>query len=222
VNVLLNRLAALGEAWDRAAATTRRAPRNVGTALANRPSRRAGIVVALVVLVLYLIAIGDIAFSISGRWSSAPFLQTAPGNVLATRAPYLFEPVLALHLTGHVAVFLSPINLLLGAIVAALAGANLATARYVTRHAPCRRGYGRLLGALPAFLLGFACCTPTLLLALGTSTSAAVLPVVLPLRPIFYPLTLALLLTALVWGTRGMAVTSSPPPAVSPRPARKA
>jgi hypothetical protein len=202
VNPLLAGLATLGDTWDRAASTTRQTTRYVRAALASRLARRAGMITAIVVLVLYLLAIGDIAISASGRWATAPLLQTAPENVLHARAPYLFEPVLALHPSAHLAVFVSPLNLLLGALVAALAGCNLAVASYSAQRAACRRrGYGRLLGALPAFLLGFACCTPTVLLALGASTGAAILPVLLPLRPIFYPLTLLLLVTGLVWGT---------------------
>lgn len=192
-------LAKLGDTWDGVAAAVRATPRRAGAALAVR--RRTGIITAAVVLVLYLFSIGDLAISASGRWASAPLLQAAPDNLLDTRAPYLFEPVLALYPNAHFAVFLSPVNLLLGTIVAVLAGVNVA----VARHAACRRGYGRLLGVLPAFLLGFACCAPTLLLALGTGTGAALLPLLLPLRPIFYPLTLLLLITTLVWGTHRLA-----------------
>jgi hypothetical protein len=54
---------------------------------------------------------------------------------------------------------------------------------------------------LPAFLLGFACCVPTFLLVLGSGTAAALLPVLIPLRPVFYPLTLLMLTGTLVWGT---------------------
>lgn len=105
----------------------------------------------------------------SRRWADAPLLR-APENLLDTRAPYLFEPVLALHPGAHLAMFLSPLNLLLGTIVAALAGANVAVTSHTAQHSACRRrGYGRLLGVLPAFPLGFACCAPTLLFVLGTA-----------------------------------------------------
>ncbi len=57
-----------------------------------------------------------------------------------------------------------------------------------------------MLGVLPAFLLGFACCVPTFLLVLGTGTAAALLPVLVPLRPVFYPLTLVMLISTLMWG----------------------
>ncbi|WP_406442378.1 hypothetical protein OHB00_39915 [Streptomyces sp. NBC_00631] len=100
--------------------------------------------------------------------------------------------------------FVSPLNVLLGGIVAALVGCNVAVAGLTALQAAAcratrrRRGYARLLGMLPAFLLGFAWCVPTVLLLLGTGTAAALLPVLTPLRPVFYPLTLMLLTAALV------------------------
>lgn len=72
----------------------------------------------------------------------------------------------------------------------------------------CRRpGYSRTLAVVPAFLLGFACCVPTFVLALGAGTAAAILPVLLPLRPLFYPLTLVLA-AALVWGVHRIRATA--------------
>jgi len=195
-------LGKVGDGWDAVAAAIRQAPRAVRDALAVRGQRRIALVTTAVVLVLYLASIGDIAVSASGRWAAAPWARFEPGGLWRPRAPYLFEPVLELHPGAHVAVFLSPINTLLGLLVALLVGANIALAVHSARPAvACRRpGYSRVLGALPAFLLGFACCVPTFVLALGASTAAAVLPVLLPLRPVFYPLTLVLLLGALVWG----------------------
>lgn len=195
-------LAKLGYTWDGLAAAVRATPRRAGAVLAVRRHRHRAVVVAGVVLVSYLFSIGDLAISTTGRWVDAPLLRAVPENLLDSRAPYLFEPVLALYPNAHFVVFFSPLNLLLGAIVAVLAGCNVAVAGYAAQLTACRwPGYGRLLGVLPAFLLGFACCMPVLLLALGTATGAALLPLLLPLRPVFYPLTLALLVSALVWGT---------------------
>lgn len=195
-------LTRLGNALDSTVRAARGTPAEVRAALEYRRERLVFGIAASVTLVLYLLAIGDIAISASGRWDTAPGVLFAPDRVLESRAPYLFEPIVELHPGAHVAVFLSPVNLLLAAMVALLVGANLAVAAHGARRAvACRRpGYGRVLGALPAFLLGFACCVPTFVLALGAGTAAAVLPVLLPLRPLFYPLTLVLLIGALVWG----------------------
>ncbi|MFP3990124.1 hypothetical protein U9R90_22180 [Streptomyces sp. E11-3] len=207
MNAVLAALARAGDAWDHTLAAAAAAPRRVRAALAVRRHRRIGLVSAAVVLMAYLFSIGDLAVSASGRFTGAPVFQTAGEQLFRARAPYLFEPVLAIHPGPYVAVFLSPVNLLLGAVIAALVGCNIAVAGLAARQAascryPGRRtGYARLLGVLPAFLLGFACCVPTFLLVLGTGTAAALLPVLLPLRPVFYPLTLVMLAGTLVWGT---------------------
>lgn len=158
----------------------------------------------MLILFGYLLAIGDLAVSFAGRWSGSPTVRFVPDGMFRPRAPWLFEPVLELHPGAHLTVFASPVNLLLGLVVAALAGANLALAVHGARQAvACRRpGYSRTLAVLPAFLIGFACCVPTFVLALGAGTAAAVLPVLLPLQPWFYPITVVLLIGALAWGAR--------------------
>ncbi|MEV0170386.1 hypothetical protein AB0I00_04550 [Streptomyces sp. NPDC050803] len=209
---LVTALARAGDAWDATLAATTATPRQVRAALAVRRHRRVGFAAAALVLMGYLFSIGDLAVSASGRFTGVPVFRSAPGKLFHARAPYLFEPVLAWHPTPHVAVFLSPVNLLLGAVVAALVGCNIAVARLAARQAAsCRRTrYARLLGVLPAFLLGFACCVPTFLLVLGTGTAAALLPVLIPLRPVFYPLTLVLLIGTLVWGTSRLGTPPAP------------
>lgn len=203
MNKALAAVARVGDALDTTIAATVATPRRLRAALAMRRHRRVGVVAAAVVLLAYLFSIGDLVVSVSGRFAGVPVFQTAWEQVFRARAPYLFEPVLAVHPTQYVAVFLSPVNLLLGAIVAALVGCNVAVAGLAAQQAAsfCRRTrYARLLAVLPAFLLGFACCVPTFLLVLGSSTAAALLPVLIPLRPVFYPLTLLLLVSTLVWG----------------------
>lgn len=203
-------LGRLGDAADAVASEIRTAPRSVRAALAVRRHRRMGIAGGVAVLAVYLLSIGDLAISTTARWAAAPPVQIAPDNLFRLRAPYLFEPILAVRPDAHVSVFLSPINLLLGGIVAALAACNLAIAGLSTQRASCRRtAYGRLIGALPAFLLGFACCVPTVLLALSAGAAAALLPVLLPLRPVFYPLAIALLVASLLVGTRRLGRTAA-------------
>ncbi|WP_267246009.1 hypothetical protein [Streptomyces sp. PR69] len=201
-NGLLTALARVGDAGDAAVAAVAATPRRVRSALAVRRSRRVALTAAAVTLLVYLFSIGDLAVSPSGRFTGSPAVRTAPEQLFDPRAPYLFEPVLAWHPTSHLAVFVSPVNLLLGAVVAALVGCNIAVAAHTARQAAACRPtrYARLLGVLPAFLLGFACCVPAFLLALGAGAAAALLPVLIPLRPVFYPLTLLLLTGALVWG----------------------
>ncbi|EST38284.1 hypothetical protein N566_08295 [Streptomycetaceae bacterium MP113-05] len=207
MNRAASALARVGDGWDGAVRALAATPRQLRFALAVRRRRRAGAIVAAVLLVGYLAAIGDLVFSASGRWAGTPFLTTAWEQLWSVRAPYLFEPVLALR-TPYAALFLSPLNVLLGALVAVVAGANVAVALTARDEAACRvpraRGLARLWGVLPVFLLGFACCVPAFLLAVGTGVAAAALPFVLPLRPVFYPLTLVLLTVSLVLGCRAV------------------
>lgn len=152
--------------------------------------------------------IGDIApGGRVGRASGAWWIEVAPDwteRLFGARAPYLFEPVLAVHPLPQLTILLSPVNLVLGGLLAGLVGLNLTVAAYAAAQATsCRRaGYGRLLTALPALLTGVACCVPTFLVVLGSSTAAVLLPVVVPLRMLFYPLSLVLLTATLIWGTR--------------------
>lgn len=202
VSVAARAAARIGDGADQAARAGRDAPHVLTAALAGRRGRRILAIAATVVLALYLLAIGDVAISPSGRWAGAPAVRFNPEGVFRARAPWLFEPVLELHPGAHVAVFASPVNLVLGLIVAVLAGLNIALAAHAAAQAAaCRNpGYSRSLAVLPAFLLGFACCVPTFVLALGAGTAAAILPVLLPVQPLFYPLTLILLIGSLLWG----------------------
>ncbi|MGH3863801.1 hypothetical protein [Actinokineospora sp.] len=203
---LVTAVARVGDAADTALAAVRATPRRTGAALAVRRYRLAGIVAAIVALVLYLLAIGDIA--LGGR-SAATWIEVVPDwteRLFHARAPYLFEPVLAIQPLPWLTVLLSPVNLVLGGLLAGLVGLNLTVAAYAAHVTSCRRtGYGRLLAALPALLTGVACCLPPFLLVLGSGTAAALLPIVVPLRMVFYPLSLVLLAITLVWGAHRLA-----------------
>lgn len=206
MNRLVAAVAKVGDAADVALTALRATPRRVRSALGIRRFRWAGILAAVVALVLYLLAIGDIAPGGRPGAAGASWIEVAPDwteRLFHARAPYLFEPVLAVHPLPQLTILLSPVNLVLGGLLAALVGLNLTVAAYAAAQATsCRTGYGRLLAALPALLTGVACCVPTFLVVLGSSTAAVLLPIVLPLRLLFYPLSLVLLAATMIWGTR--------------------
>ncbi|MCH9642221.1 MAG: hypothetical protein K0U71_11065 [Actinomycetia bacterium] len=197
---LLTGLGMIGAAVERMFAALRSTPRQVARAMTQKRPRRFATVAALAVLLLYLLAIGDIAVSASGESGFGPPVQFAFDNVFRAKAAYLFEPVIAIRANGHITLFLSPVNLALGAAVAGLAAANVALTMQERQPEACRRSaIGPLVGVLPTLGLGFACCAPTLLVALGAGMGAALLPVALMVRPVLYPLTIGLLIVALVW-----------------------
>ncbi len=95
-------------------------------------------------------------------------------KLLARTGPVSFEPVALVDL-GLARVLLAPGDLVLGATLAALVGANLAlTYLAVVQPAACGVDAGAgALAAVPALLSGTACCGPVVLLAVGVTASGA-------------------------------------------------
>lgn len=210
-SLLAHGLAVVGSAADSATRLFRSAFSLSCAALRIPRYRRIGTAVGALVLTIYLLSIGDIAVSVAGSQGGRGIQLTSVSQILQARAPYVFEPIAAVHGWGYVTLFVSPVNLLLGAGIAVLVAVNVAISAYSVRVvSACRTtSYSRLAGVLPVFLLGFACCAPTVLLLLGAGTAAALIPIFLPLRSLFYPLTIGLLIAALLWGTWKLRRTMS-------------
>ncbi|MGH2379459.1 MAG: hypothetical protein ACRDGT_13440 [Candidatus Limnocylindria bacterium] len=204
----------VGDRVDAFAAAARALPSHVRATLGVRRNRHVAALVALSYLVLYLVAIQDVAVSASGkygRFAETPSVQVVaewPERIFAERAPFLFEPVATAYPIPQLAIFLSPGNLLVGGTLAALLGLNVAAALWAgSRERACgRRRYAGVLGAFPGLLLGFSCCAPTLILALGPSFAAAFLPAFIPLRPYLFPFAVGLMAAMLAWSARRATV----------------
>lgn len=199
-----------GDATDEFAAVLRATPRNVRRSFSVRRYRLIAVAVGLVYVLLYLLALGDIDISTSGRFgrfATIPSAELLPGwedRLFAERAPFLYEPVATVYLLSQLAFFVSVGNIVLGSALGLLLTLNVAVAIYAgTRVESCRRRvYTPALGVLPTFLMSFACCAPAFLLALGTNVAAAILPVFIPLRIFVFPLALALMTAMLLWSGR--------------------
>jgi hypothetical protein len=170
-------------------------------------------VVTVLYLLTYLWSMGDIVVTATdqSRFAGAWPVQVAadwPAKLLRQTAPFSYEPVLAARLTGHIQLFLAPVNLGLGLLLGGLAGANLAAAIHLYRTAATckRRSFAGLIGVLPGLLTGFACCAPTLTLLLGAQVAAALIG----LRNWLFPLALAILLAGLAWSAKRLAGRSPP------------
>ncbi|MGH3738978.1 MAG: hypothetical protein ACRDT6_25775 [Micromonosporaceae bacterium] len=210
---LLSWLGRIGDGVDAVAVATRHTPslvRRAGSlvraAWAVPRYRYAGVGTGLVMLLLYLVSIGDVAAG-TGRRGAGPVLSIAPGwagRLTATRASWLFEPVAAVRPGSWLTVFVSPGNLLLGGVLAALVALHVSVTAYQVYAArQCRRtAFGRLLAVLPGFGVGIACCAPTLLLAMGTGFAATLIPVLLPVRGWLYPGAVLMLTGMLLWTAR--------------------
>lgn len=143
------------------------------------------------------------------RFVDLPSLQAAPdwtAKLLARRAAFSYEPVLAVYPVNHVTVFVAPLDLAMGLLLGALAGLNLAVALLARRASrACRlRGLPGLVGALPVLLTGVTCCVPTLALALGAQLTLPLLAV----SDWLFPLALTVTTISLLWSAQQ---TPTPP-----------
>ncbi|ABI57843.1 hypothetical protein ACN2MM_13280 [Alkalilimnicola ehrlichii MLHE-1] len=138
-------------------------------ALAADPvPRRAALAAGLGYAALYLWLTGDLDLTgdTAWRWQLGR-LEWA--HVIQARAPFLYEAV-ALVQAGRLMWLISPLNLLITALLAGLLAANVHGMLTLRRGAAthCRSGRGGAAsGALPALLAGSACCAPGILLLLG-------------------------------------------------------
>jgi hypothetical protein len=158
-----------------------------------RAARVAAGATFLAYLLVYALTTGDLTFAAGG-------LADAPGFVIAdepmellfqARVPFTYEPIAVAYLTPEIALFIAPMNLLLGGVLSVLLALNLAAVTFALR-APkaCRRpSKSGLLAAVPGLLLGFVCCAPTILLALGSAAASVTLGF-LAVRTYLYPVAL--------------------------------
>lgn len=199
----------------------RLAPRRyAGIIEALRRHRLLTTVVTVGYLVAYLWSIGDIVVTATdqSRFGALPALQVAadwPAKLLRQTAPFSYEPILAVRPTGHLQLFLAPVNVALGLLLGGLVGANLAAAIHLHRTATTcrRRSFAGLLGALPGILTGFTCCAPALTFLLGAQIAAALIG----LRDWLFPLALAILLAGLAWSASRLARRRPPTRPETPR-----
>lgn len=175
-------------------------------ALRVRRYRRLALGAVVLYLLIYLLAIRNLILSPGtdlGRFVSLPSVRVAAdwgSKVFRQQAPFYYEPVVAIYPINHVTILLSPVNLAMGLLLAGLVGINLAVAFHLVRKARAcrRRAFGGLLGALPGFLTGFACCVPTVALVVGAQFTVVLLAV----RSYFFPFALASLAASLLWNAR--------------------
>lgn len=181
--------------------------RHLRAVLATRAALATSIAVGLGYLGIYLFSIGDVVYSRDLWVLEAPSVDVVSGwasRLFDRRAPFSYEPIAAVYLTERFVFFVSPMNLLLGVVLAILLSLNVAVLVFVLR-APkacsARTSRSGLLAALPALFLGFACCAPTILLALGTVAASVTLGF-LAVRSFLYPVALVGMLIGLLFNLR--------------------
>ena len=196
----------------------RRTGQVIGRALAGRRYRWAAIGSAVIYLVVFLAAIRDLTVSPGGirRFVDPPAVELVPdwtSRVFEQQAAFHFEPAAAVYPTGWLEILVSPVNIALGLMLGGLVGLNVAVGWYVVAHArACRvpsvgraKAFGGLLGALPSFLVGMACCAPALTIALGAQFTVLLTAV----RSWFIPVVVLVLVAVLLWNARRSAAFQS-------------
>ena len=171
--------------------------------LGNRKARRKGMAAGALFLLLYLFSLGHL-FTGPPAWSLTVVDQPWDRMWMA-RAPFLWEPVAGLSV-WRIRLFLSPLNLLMGAGLGVLVTLNMAVALDALKcrqHCSLRAG-ASAAGLLPAMLTGFACCAPTFLIAFFPVV-ASLSVFILSLQPFLIPLSLVMMVLGLVWSLRGLS-----------------
>lgn len=162
----------------------------------DRWMRRTLAGVATLYLLLYLVALGDLAYTPG----AGVYLRVADTLApFAMTGPFSFEAVAVVGLA--VFTFLvSPLNILIGGLLAALVGLNAALTLLAYRQpAVCdARPHETLASTIPGLLAGSACCGPVILILLGIQASAALVS----FFGIMVPFAFALLLMTLVLNLR--------------------
>ncbi|MEX2584550.1 MAG: hypothetical protein WD766_14875 [Gemmatimonadota bacterium] len=132
-------------------------------------------------LVLFLIALQDI--SLGGR--GFEFLTVDWARMFDRTGAFTFEPIGQLTMPG-LTILLSPVNILIGLVVAALVGVNLVIT-YIAFSQPSACTFNRstgILASVPALVAGSACCAPAIVLILGLQVSSLFITVFQVLIPV--------------------------------------
>jgi len=167
-------------------------------ALARRDGRAVALGTGAMYFVFYLVGIGYLGLGPSGLEFSV--VADPLARLTQLRGPFQWEPV-ALAVVGPIELLVSPLNVAMGLLLAALVGVNLGVSLVAYRGpTACRLGPGAGAAAgLPGLLSGFAGCGPTILLVVGLQASTTVLTVFQWLLPV----TVVALVGTLLWvGTK--------------------
>lgn len=131
---------------------------------------------ALGYFLLYLSTVGDLSLAVSGGGDLTIRWADDLSRAFASIGFFRFGAIAVIAVSG-VTFLLSPLNLLIAAILAALVGANLALTYLglVQPNACGLEASSGVVAGVPALLSGAACCGPTILLAVGVQASATII-----------------------------------------------
>ena len=176
--------------------------------MSQRRYRRFAGLLGLIFFFLYLFSIQHIVYLPNVNLSyqaTIPSVRVASNwtsKIFRARVPFLWEPIAAVYLTPHLMIQLALPNILLGGLLGGLFGLNLSMGFFeLFREGGLRsiESIRSLVAAIPSLLTGFACCAPTLLIAIGGSLAAGLSAGLVAVRPYFLPASLIILLFNAGW-----------------------
>lgn len=101
------------------------------------------------------------------NWSDLIFKQMST---------FTFEPIGIIQGLG-IQIYIAPVNILIGALLGFLVFMNIAASIYIKslpKQCKVDSKYNGLIGILPSFLTGFACCAPTFLISISSVVGSSV------------------------------------------------
>ena len=174
---------------------------NLSLVLSYPKARKAIIISALLYIIFYLFIIGDLTYSTSQLTSDAPIFRVVEdwhSRLFKEKVSFNYEAVASVYFTNNFAFLISPLNILLGSALSILIGLNIGFLVFAFgRPKACgSKSYSGIFSSLPTVFMGFTCCAPTILMALGSAAASITLGFI-ALRSIFYPLAFVGLLISL-------------------------
>ena len=159
--------------------------------LSSRKSLLSGAIAGVAFILLYLVSIEHLSFTVKGF--SFFMVDNPLTRALVMRAPFMWEPIASLSFFG-IQLFISPLNIIVGLILAALVFLNIAVAvfSYAYRKVCSSRPGYSIAGILPAMFSGFACCVPTFIITLAPVLGSLTVFFV-QIQPYMLPLSLILM-----------------------------
>lgn len=146
--------------------------------------------IMIIYFLLYLWSINYLNFSKSDNSFKLVFLSNWNQLIFKRSSTFLFEPIGYLELFRSIRILISPINILLGIFLSLLVFINIASVMYMySLPKQCRidTKFSGLVGILPSFLTGFACCVPSFLIPLASilgSTTAIITDIFIWILPV--------------------------------------
>lgn len=165
----------------------------------DRISKLAAYIVGIIYVILYLISIENIIFGTTEY--SFSFAQDWGTKIFQQRISFLWEPIASLNM-GFITFLISIPNILLGVLLGFLVGLNVLIGVFSYRMPKVcniKHKYSSIIGFLPAFLTGFACCAPTFLIALGPLATAGLTVFFIQFRVFLIPISILLMLASFIW-----------------------